>query len=192
MTADFADWTIAVIDAGGGGGGYASLTGPGQTAAPGELVQDGDFVVTSDGTDGIQLQTTGGSVFIASKDGVVIETETTDTAGITINEKGTGPVTIETSVFSSTGGINVADNSTTSTDPGIKITTRGSPLILQAGSAGFTGHTQILTGTGDVLGFFGHTGANWQTVSGSKAGNAALASLLTALANLGLIHDTTT
>ena len=43
-----------------------------------------------------------------------------------------------------------------------------------------------------VVGFFGATPAARQTVSGAKGGNTALASLITALANLGLITDTTT
>jgi hypothetical protein len=39
------------------------------------------------------------------------------------------------------------------------------------------------------LGFFGHAAIAKPTVSGSRGGNAALQSLLTALANLGLITD---
>lgn len=39
---DFPDWSGS-----GGGGGYASLTGPGQTTDPGQLNQDGGFVINS-------------------------------------------------------------------------------------------------------------------------------------------------
>jgi hypothetical protein len=46
--------------------------------------------------------------------------------------------------------------------------------------------------TGSTAGFFGTTPVVKPTVSGSKGGNAALGSLLTALAGLGLIIDTTT
>jgi hypothetical protein len=42
------------------------------------------------------------------------------------------------------------------------------------------------------IGFFAATPAIKQTVTGSRGGNAALASLLTALATLGLITDSTT
>jgi len=42
------------------------------------------------------------------------------------------------------------------------------------------------------IGFFGGTANSKQTVSGSRGGNAALASLLTALANYGLIVDSST
>ena len=41
------------------------------------------------------------------------------------------------------------------------------------------------------LGFFGSTPAAKPTVTGSRGGNAALASLLTALADLGLVSDST-
>ena len=40
-------------------------------------------------------------------------------------------------------------------------------------------------------GFFGATPVSRQTVSGSKAGNAALTSLMAALSALGLVLDTT-
>lgn len=46
-----------------------------------------------------------------------------------------------------------------------------------------------LDGNAPGLGFFGHATAAKPTVSGSRGGNAALASLLTGLANLGLITD---
>jgi hypothetical protein len=46
-------------------------------------------------------------------------------------------------------------------------------------------------GNPQKIGFFGRTPATRQTVTGSKGGNAALASLVTALHNLGLITDST-
>ncbi|MEU8723510.1 hypothetical protein [Streptomyces antimycoticus] len=45
---------------------------------------------------------------------------------------------------------------------------------------------------GTTLGFYGATAASKPTVTGSRGGNAALASLLTALATLGLVTDSTT
>jgi len=45
---------------------------------------------------------------------------------------------------------------------------------------------------GNQLGFYGATPTSKPTVSGAKGGNAALGSLLTALANLGLIADSST
>ena len=50
---------------------------------------------------------------------------------------------------------------------------------------------QFKAGVGGV-GFFGHAMAGQPTVTGSKGGNAALASLLTALASFGLLIDSTT
>jgi hypothetical protein len=52
--------------------------------------------------------------------------------------------------------------------------------------------SRIKIGASGEIGFFGVTPTAKPTVSGSRGGNAALASLLTALANLGLITDSTT
>ena len=46
-------------------------------------------------------------------------------------------------------------------------------------------------GTATKLGFFGTTPTTKQTVTGSKGGNAALASLMTALVAYGIVIDTT-
>ena len=48
------------------------------------------------------------------------------------------------------------------------------------------------TSDGGLLGFFGSSGDSKNTVTGSRGGNAALASLLTALEDYGLIVDSTT
>lgn len=59
-----------------------------------------------------------------------------------------------------------------------------------------SGTTIILNGAldhdGSTAGFFGATPASKPTVTGSRDGNAALASLITALATLGLVTDSTT
>ncbi|MFX1499324.1 MAG: hypothetical protein ACFFDH_00005, partial [Promethearchaeota archaeon] len=55
-----------------------------------------------------------------------------------------------------------------------------------------TAGTKIGTAINQKLGFFNATPIVQPTVTGSRAGNAALASLLTQLANLGLIVDSTT
>lgn len=52
--------------------------------------------------------------------------------------------------------------------------------------------TTFLTFRDAAMGFFGSTGTSKPTVTGSRGGNAALASLLTALASLGLITDSST
>lgn len=48
------------------------------------------------------------------------------------------------------------------------------------------------SGTAPMVGFLGAAAVARPTVTGSRGGNAALASLLTALASLGLITDSTT
>lgn len=48
------------------------------------------------------------------------------------------------------------------------------------------------TGSAAAIGFLGAAAITRPTVTGSRGGNAALASALTALANLGLITDSTT
>lgn len=50
----------------------------------------------------------------------------------------------------------------------------------------------VLAGSGQKVGFYGSAGAVKQTVTGSRGGNAVLATLLTYLASLGLITDGTT
>mgnify|MGYP003577369710 CR=1 FL=1 len=59
------------------------------------------------------------------------------------------------------------------------------------GTTTLKGTAVVCDGTGDTLKFYGGTGATQQTVTGSRGGNAALADLLTKLATLGLIVDST-
>lgn len=64
MTGDAPDFQQTAVGPGGapiGGGGYASLTGPGQTSATGSLTQTGDFLVNSPaGGFGFNVQVYGG------------------------------------------------------------------------------------------------------------------------------------
>lgn len=59
---------------------------------------------------------------------------------------------------------------------------------------GFTDNagTLMLQFTSGAMGFFGSGGSSRPTVTGSRGGNAALASLLTGLATLGLVTDSST
>ena len=56
----------------------------------------------------------------------------------------------------------------------------------------YAGANLMLTASATALGFFGGAGTAKPTVTGSKGGNAALSSLMTALSGLGLVTDTTT
>lgn len=59
-------------------------------------------------------------------------------------------------------------------------------------SVGTSTGTEIATSASEKLGFWGHAPVIRQTVTGSRGGNAALASLIAALAAEGLIRDSTT
>lgn len=141
-------------------GGYASLTGPGETQTPGDLTQAG----------GLAVNAPVGSVFALS-----IGSSGNTYAHIA----DTGTSYIFTNTNFTLGSLN------------------GSLLL--------EGHTSVVVGAGAepvyiqpsdtaLLRFFSphSAGADKQFVTGSRSANAALASLLTALANLGLIFDTTT
>lgn len=66
----------------------------------------------------------------------------------------------------------------------------GNQGVLQATSAQVTANAPFkMTGT---VGFFNTAPSGKPTITGAKAGNAALASLLTGLSGLGLVNDTTT
>ena len=65
-------------------------------------------------------------------------------------------------------------------------------LHVAAGATRLQGDVRLQSSTTDVMGFFGVTGVSQQTVSGSRAGNAALASLINALGSMGLILDGST
>lgn len=70
--------------------------------------------------------------------------------------------------------------------------TRKGRLILRASDASGTDREGIRvesSGSAPLLGFFGGNAAAKPTVTGSRGANAALASLLTALAGLGLLTD---
>jgi hypothetical protein len=56
----------------------------------------------------------------------------------------------------------------------------------------FGGRVHTLDGPGNKAGFYGATPASKPAVTGSRGGNAALASLISALATLGLVTDSTT
>lgn len=148
---------------------YASLTGPGETATPGALTQLGDFTV-ADGTgpDGITLET-GASlpIFLSASDGIV----NGNLATVTLDGSGTGDVTIQAGHG---GGADIAVSATGTSPGSIDMTAQSIEL----------GATDI--------GFFGATPAPKPTVTGSRSGNVALADLLTRLATLGLLIDSTT
>lgn len=149
---------------------YTSLTGPGETVTPGDLTQAGGFTVNDNASAmGINLNDTGGGL----------------TPGINFTA-GAGSITTSTSAG------NIAFNCLGVTNGNFQVSCHfgfinGVTGVRLESAAGTPCQIQF-TSTG-TLGFFAAGPAGRQTVTGSRGGNVALASLLTALANYGLIID---
>jgi hypothetical protein len=90
---DFPDWTVAVQTTGGGGAGYASLTGPGETTTPGDLTQLGGLRVTDTGAGGVEVFTDG-PLQLTCNNGTPLLIENSGTGGIKIYEPGGGALQI--------------------------------------------------------------------------------------------------
>ena len=82
------------------------------------------------------------------------------------------------------GGAGAYLTGTASGDTGMRVLVSGKAFHLGGNAA-----KVVSVGYADTLGFFAATPVAKPTVSGSRAGNAALADLLTELATLGLITD---
>lgn len=132
-------------------GGYASLTGPGQTATPGELDQAGAFTVTTpvsdttgiyltdQGTGGIGIETASGTLGLDTTTGSLGFKVLGGSGDINLTNDGTGSVLISafTGIMSlgGSGGIEVTDDSSS----GLTITETGSGgITLTDDSAGIT------------------------------------------------------
>lgn len=155
-----------------GSTGYASLTGAGQTATPGLLTQKGGFIIDTgdvgvDATEVIEFSATSADSAV----GAFFEMFALDSgAQMAMEVFGGGPVPVgNVSLFS---------------DP-----THGTILELFAGVVNIGGGFSPSEG---VLTFFNTNGSNQQTVTGSQGGNTALANLIQALKEYGLIIDATT
>ncbi len=155
-----------------GSGGYESLTGPGETETPGALTQAGQFTVNADdpGSGGITLSSIGNPSILESSDGSGNDSEFNASEGTAAISASTA-ITVET--------------------PGT-LTMSAESAELQAPSGVLIRGEYVEFFTAEIQ-FFGESAAvPQQTVTGSKAGNAALASLLAALADYGLVVDDTT
>jgi hypothetical protein len=172
---DVPDTGIVTINAtGSGGGGYASLTGPGETTTPGDLTQAGGFTVNDSLGDGINFNSplngvnvTAGSFSSETTAGTGLEDDSSD--GIVLDETGSGGILIQ-----SISGITLTNGGT-----GLGILLNGGPYITVGAS-------------GDTVGFYGQSGITKPTITGSRGGNAALGVLLTVLQSMGLIVNSTT
>jgi hypothetical protein len=121
LGADFPDWTLAVEAVGGSTGGYASLTGSGETVTPGNLTQAGGFAVSSTGSNPIELDSTGGG-------GITLdEAGGTTTGGVAITAGSTNGLYLE-----GQGGAVISAGSTT---PGPFYGAGGEQLLLFASTS---------------------------------------------------------
>jgi len=148
---------------------YASLTGPGETTTPGGLVQRGYFFVSGTTNyltgDNFRVDAFTGKITIISESGDIL---------IANND---GQVLIET--VNDGGGLHTT----------LGLATAG------AGVAEISGDVTTLISNiiGSKIGFFGtNPGVTKPNVTGSRGGNAALASVLSGLDALGLITDSST
>jgi hypothetical protein len=134
-------------------------------------------VLVGDGTNTAQVIVDG-----ASKSALVVQS-----AGVTQWQIGTR---------SDNTGVTAIYGSVTPSSTNYALRSDGSFTILNVASGGTVSinvaGVAVITLTGTGIGFFGSSAAAKPTVSGSKGGNAALASLMTALAALGLVTDSTT
>lgn len=169
------------------GGLYASLTGPGETVTPGKLTQAGDFTVNAAEGGGIHLN----------------DISSGDLAGIALVETGEAAIVLVASdaLDKDLGGIVAIEGANQ-----VSVTAGdGTQLVLTGGVnpnnavLGASGITQVYGVDSTVIGFsilsaigfFGGGGGVKAVVTGSKGGNAALASLITYLASLDLLVDGT-
>ena len=147
---------------------YASLTGPGETASPGALTQLGGFTVSA-GSEDIELSSNNLIQLFGDAGAQMVA--------------GTG----DAEVSSDLGNVLIHVANTN----GGHITISGTgPANNQIN---INEASIVIGGASDKVGFFGSGTTVKPTVSGSRGGNAALASLLTVLSSsFGLINDSTT
>ena len=135
----------------------------------------------------IQTSTTGNRILIDSANDRIVFFDSSNTV-VGVISASLGSVYFAPNSTESSAGLTINSQSHV-----VSLTTQLntlSQLILGAQDNSF--HNNNITLTPTTTGFFNSTGATQQTVSGSRGGNAAVASLVTALANLGLVIDGTT
>lgn len=136
-----------------------------------------------------------GNFTVASDGAIVISDSTGNTTGITINSS-SGEVDVfasgDLSLISTNGTFTMIAQDNSGNAAQISVTSTQIAFNLLPG--GINAIELVSTGGSapQKIGFFNATPAIQPTVTGSRGGNVALASLLTALANLGLIVDSST
>jgi len=178
---------------------YASLTGAGELTTPGALTQDGGFTVSppaTPSTDPIDLNQTGTGSYIRidGSTGAITINGQTASSSIFVDADASIGISAGAGILVEADGVAGVTIATPSGGGGpILLQTNGSGVDIDIESAGdvdisASGNVSVAAALGH-LGFYGVTGITQPTVTGSRGGNAALHSLLSALANLGLIVD---
>jgi hypothetical protein len=158
-------YPIVTATSSGGGGSIASLSGPGLTASPGQLVQSGGFTVNDATGVGVNITTSGGITIKDNEYGIFLEEYGFN--GIQINNQNPGGLGVN--LFSaggitlfSEGGTIIQDTSAS------QLVISGSDIVLQA----------------PLMGFFGvHPGVSKQVSGGTLAG------VISGLVALGLFSS---
>ena len=162
----------------GGAGGYASLTGAGETTTPGDLTQAGGLEVDVPTGDSFAVFQNYGNAIVQSEGGGSPVSHGTITVGSGASATDGFVSIISSDTVTITGGTGVSGE----VNGHIKI---GAQYVVIEGG-------QLAMPSSMEVGFFGQSPALQQTILGSRSGNAALANLLSGLATLGLIVDSTT
>jgi hypothetical protein len=191
---------------GGSGGGYASLTGPGETVSPGALTQNGNFTIGFSGS-GFAFGVSGATVTFNLSSGFAVTANGavsfnapagpgftwtcapfgSGSPNLTFGPSGGGPP-----IFQLTGCQDITMTALRSINISADASGSGNGSLTLTAPAS-TGGT-IVGGHNERIGFYGFSGgpAGVQIITGSRGGNAALANLLAALSSFGLIQDATT
>lgn len=165
------------LDAGAGVGDDGE-TGTGQAG----LTESDIGTMAFQNSDAVDIS--GGTLSGVSADDMASLGITTDAGTIYAKSAG-GTLGVSISAATGAGGSVLMYNSAGTVQGEVVASSTASGISMNASSTGY-----VRLGTSlNSLAFFGQAGSSRPTVTGSRGGNAALASLLTALATLGLIVD---
>ena len=180
--------------ASGGGGSFPDFTGNGSPEGV-QIANAGQWYEDKAGTSGglyVYAGTSGSNTGWLQVGGFGTTGDTPGFAGTVVLLA--DPNTYPQAIISDTLGINGTGNGVYWEAYGADGTQQ---FVIRIGPSGFTPFNWTFNPDGSTqfpgdMGFFGTTPIAKPTVTGSKGGNAALASLMTALADYGLVTDSTT
>jgi hypothetical protein len=182
-------------------GSGANISGSGIQTLIGGTLAGGALTVSSGGvtlTSG-NLTVTSGNATLTSGNLAVSSGTITASGNISTSNGTVATTTTSGNTFTMAGAASGSDVALTASGVdaavAVAINSKGTgsvKLVSNGITSVFATSTGALIGnTGQSIGFYGATRVAKQTVTGSRGANAALASLLTALATLGLITDST-